>query len=115
MPARRTAKKPSSTRTTRSAEATSPDLDRLPLKPAMPPLPAHAAPALPTDAALMLPLESAPALPLESAPALSGDAPASAPRPAAPKAGPPAAHGRSATTRGSQRAAQPRRYAFRRS
>ncbi|MDG4783169.1 hypothetical protein O7614_26265 [Micromonospora sp. WMMD961] len=36
-------------------------------------------------------------------------------RPAPPKAGPPITYGRSAAGRGSQRAGQPRRYAFRRS
>ncbi|MEV4813395.1 hypothetical protein [Micromonospora avicenniae] len=36
-------------------------------------------------------------------------------RTAPPKAGPPVAHGRSGSGRGSQRAGQPRRYAFRRS
>ncbi|MFI6785585.1 hypothetical protein [Micromonospora sp. NPDC050276] len=36
-------------------------------------------------------------------------------RPVPPKAGPPVTHGRSAAGRGSQRAGQPRRYAFRRS
>ncbi|WBB66952.1 hypothetical protein [Micromonospora sp. WMMD812] len=36
-------------------------------------------------------------------------------RPAPPKAGPPVGHDRSTAGRGSQRAGQPRRYAFRRS
>ncbi|MGS2617609.1 hypothetical protein ACVCAH_24255 [Micromonospora sp. LZ34] len=40
---------------------------------------------------------------------------AAAPRPAAPTAGPSVARGRSAAGRGSQRAGQARRYAFRRS
>ncbi|MEO3769696.1 hypothetical protein [Micromonospora sp. B9E7] len=52
-------------------------------------------------------LPAVPPLPIEGAEPAARSAP--------PKAGPPVAHGRSAAGRGSQRAGQTRRYAFRRS
>ncbi|MEV1332462.1 hypothetical protein AB0J20_23150 [Micromonospora costi] len=105
MPAKRTPKKSRTPKSTPGAGSPTPDLDRL-----TPRLPAEVARPLPVDVARPLPVDVARPLPVDVAPPLPVDV-----APAPPKAGPPVSHGRAAAGRGNQRAAQPRRYAFRRS